>query len=142
MVHKIRLKKADLAYFRRLALDSEKEIEAYLLGSEPSTNSFKVDEFLYPKEYAIQKTNCAQWSDDDVDEANKRAKQLNKKIIGSIHSHPSYHPIMSPTDYKEHKKVGHRVLGICGTNPKDRKTVPYFWIADSALPCKIVYEGD
>ena len=137
--HKIKLKRADLAYFRRLALDSDNEIEAYCIGTE-SENVTTIKEFIYPKNYKIQKPNAAEWSQEDVDYAVKRAKELNKKIIGSIHTHINYPPVISPTDYRESKKCGYKILGICSTTPKDRKTVVYFWTLDSGLPCKIQYE--
>jgi proteasome lid subunit RPN8/RPN11 len=139
--YKIRLKRSDLSYFRRLALDSNKEIEAYLIGTE-AENVATIVEFIYPKNYKTQTPNAAEWSQEDVDYAEKRAKELNKKIIATIHTHPDFHPIMSPTDYKESKKFGYKLLGICGTNSKERKTSVYFWKLDVALPCKIIYTDE
>ena len=139
--YKIKCKRSDLSYFRRLALDNSKEIEAYLIGTE-SENVATIIEFIYPKNYKTQTPNVAEWSQEDVDYADKRAKELNKKIIGSIHTHINFPPVMSPTDYKESKKCGYNILGICGTTPKERKTVVYFWTLDSGLPCRIVYTDE
>lgn len=140
--YKIRLKKSDLAYFRRLALDSDKEIEAYHIGISLADNSTRIDEWVYPKRYELQTGSGAIWSQEDIDYVYSRAKQLNKEIISTMHSHPNYLSVMSPTDYKECKKVGLKVLGICGTNQKTRKTFPVFWTLNSALPCKMVYTDE
>ena len=71
--YKIKLKRQDLSYFRRLALDSNKEIEAYLIGTE-AENVATIVEFIYPKNYKTQTPNAAEWSQEDVDYAENGQK--------------------------------------------------------------------
>ena len=133
---KIKLKAAQLNYFRRLARKADKEILALLVGEVTSPTITRVDYFWYPL-YAEQTKTCVSVDNASFLEFKKKAEALNLKIVGTIHSHGNWVPILSPTDYKGHVSDGDRISGIVGVN-KSRTRV-YFWIAESALPLRIEY---
>lgn len=135
---KVRLNKNQLNYFRFKARNSKLEIQAYLIGKVISPELVVVERFVYPKEYATQTTEEVQWWLDDYNLLKQSAEKENLRIIGDIHSHPSWDAVMSFQDYQAHIEDGHRICGLCSVNNK--KTRVRFWIAESSLPCEIVYE--
>lgn len=137
MVAKVRVRKAQLDYFRAKARDTNLEIQAYLIGEVVSPLLTVVEEFAYPKEYALQKPNEVCWYQHEYEEVKRSAEERGKRIVGDIHSHPNWDAVMSPTDYKAHIEEGYRVCGLCST--MGRKTRVRFWVAESALPCEIEY---
>lgn len=134
---KVRVRKAQLDYFRAKARDTNLEIHAYLIGEVVSPSLTVIDEFAYPKEYETQTESCVRWYQDEYDKVKRSAEERGKRIVGDIHSHPNWDAVMSPTDYRSHIEEGHRVCGLCST--WKRKTRVRFWIAESALPCEIEY---
>jgi len=134
---KVKLKKSSLDYFRRLARQSELEIEAYLIGTVVSPFLVKIDQFCYPQEYTEQTKDNVQWSPQDYKRVRELAEKQGKRIVGTIHSHPKADVVLSPDDYESHFTEGFRVLGICSVNEK--KTKVHFWINDSSLPCVVEY---
>jgi proteasome lid subunit RPN8/RPN11 len=133
MQGKVQVHKPQLNYFRRRARNSKKEVLAFLLGTVTSPTLTKIEKFYYP-ELLVQTGAAVQAY---TDGARATAAKLNLKIVGSIHSHSDWVPILSPTDYKAHITDGDRVSGIVGTN--GRHTRVYFWTVDSALPLEIEY---
>ncbi len=133
---KVKLNRHQLNYFRKRSRDSEKEILAVLVGEVVSPALTRVDYFWYP-EYAEQTANCVQATIKSLEELKHKSDTLNLKIVGSIHSHPDWVPILSPADYKGHIEDGDRISGIVGIN--GRQTRVYFWTIESALPLTVEY---
>lgn len=133
---KVKVHKSQLDYFRRLSRDCPKEILAFLIGEVVSPTLVRIDQFFYP-EYSEQTTCSVRPTVDSTDAAKKSAADQNLKVIGTIHSHGNWVPIMSVTDYKGHIEDGDRISGIVGIN--GRRTRVYFWTAESALPCAVEY---
>jgi proteasome lid subunit RPN8/RPN11 len=134
---KVKVAKSKLDYFRRLARNTDLEIEAYLIGEVISPELTVIDEIAYTKKYMCQTTENVQWYQEDVDKVRAKAEERGKKLIGTIHSHPNYWPIVSGTDHKAHVTEQFRIIGVCAT--MNRKTKVCFWITESCLPCEIIY---
>ena len=134
---RIRVHRGQAAYFRKLARESAKEIQAYLVGEVVSPELTVVEKFAYTKKYAAQTPGVVQWYAEDYDKVKREAEEHGKRIIGDVHSHPNWDAVMSPSDYKAHIEEGFRVSGICSVT--GRKTRLRFWVSDSALPVKIEY---
>ena len=124
-------------YFRKQARDSKKETLAYFLGEVISPELAIVKRLYYPKTFSLQTACAVAAAEEERIKVYALAESLNLRIIGTIHSHPDWVPILSPTDYKEHIKMGDRLSAVVGVN--GRKTRVYFWVAESALPLKIEY---
>lgn len=135
---KVRVRKSALNYFRSKARDNPKEIQAYLIGKVISPELVVIEEFAYPKTYAAQTTGEVSWYQVEFDEVKRSAEERGFRVVGDLHSHPSWDAVMSASDYKSLIEDGHRVCGLCSIN--GRRTRVRFWIAESALPLDIVYE--
>jgi proteasome lid subunit RPN8/RPN11 len=133
----VRVSKQQLAYFRKCARESKKEILAYFLGEVISPELAVVKKFYYPKKFSAQTACGVTATEEESAKAYALAESLNMRVIGTIHSHPDWVPILSPTDYKEHIKMGDRLSAVVGVN--GRKTRVYFWVVESALPLNIQY---
>jgi proteasome lid subunit RPN8/RPN11 len=136
---KVRIKKSQLDYFRAKARETNLEIQALLIGEVVSPELTVVEQFVYPTEYAIQKPNEVSWYQDEWNLVKRSAEERGKRVVGDIHSHPNWDAVLSPNDYRAHIEEGLRICGICST--QGRKTRVRFWIAESALPCAIEYDG-
>lgn len=134
---KVRLSKGQIDYFRKLSRKSLNEIQAFLIGEVVSPNLIVIDEFVYPKKYAVQKPNTCGWYLDEYQEVKAKAEERGRRVVGFIHSHPEWDAVLSPADYKICITDMHRVCGIVSTY--SGKTRVRFWVMDSALPCEIVY---
>jgi proteasome lid subunit RPN8/RPN11 len=140
MKNKVRVKKSQLDYFRRLARQSEFEIQAYLVGYVASPTLTIVDSFAYTKEYAVQTSSRVGWSYSEYNRVSQEAEKQGRRIIGSIHSHPHWDAVMSEDDYVMCVTDGSRLCGICSTgNEPGKRTRVRFWLLDSPLPCEIIY---
>jgi proteasome lid subunit RPN8/RPN11 len=133
----VRIKRSQLAYFRKVSRDSKKEMLAYFLGDVVSPELAVVKRLYYPKTFSVQTACGVTSSPEEAAKVYALAESLNMRVIGTIHSHPDWVPILSPTDYKEHIKMQDRLSAVVGVN--GRKTRVYFWVADSALPLQIEY---
>jgi proteasome lid subunit RPN8/RPN11 len=133
----VRINRHQLAYFRKRARDSKKECLAYFLGEVVSPELVIVKRLYYPKTFSLQTTCGVTASEEESAAAYALAESSNMRVVGTIHSHPDWVPILSPTDYKEHIKMGDRLSAVVGVNGS--KTRVYFWVAESALPLKIEY---
>lgn len=138
MVSKVKVKKSQLDYFRKLARTSAPlEIQAYLIGEVISPELTVVESFAYPMQYHTQTTGKVRWYTTEFEELKRSAEERGKRIVGDIHSHPQWDAVLSPSDYKAHIEECQRISGLCSVYGK--KTRVRFWIAESALPCQIVY---
>lgn len=134
---KVRLSKGQLDYCRKLSRESANEIQAFLIGEVVSPNLIVIDEFVYPKKYALQRPNTCGWYLDEYQEVKAKAEERGRRVVGFIHSHPEWDAVVSPDDYKICITDMHRVCGIVSIY--SGKTRVRFWVMDSALPCEIVY---
>ena len=134
----VRIKKTQLDYFRALARENPKEIQALLVGTVVNPDLIVVSRIVYPKEYACQTTGSVAWLIAEYDKVAADAAKDDLRIVGTIHSHPNWDAVLSPDDHKGHISEGHRVSGICSI--MGRKTRVRFWLAESALPCRIEYK--
>lgn len=137
MRRRVRIKKGQLDYFRRLAKKTDNEIQAYLVGKIVSPELVVIEYLAYTKQYHTQTPDNVRWYQVDVDDLKKKAEEDGFVILGDIHSHPNYWPVLSELDHKNHIVEGKRITGICATMCK--KSVVYFWFSDSSLPCEIEY---
>lgn len=135
---KVKVKKSQLDYFRKLARDAAPlEVQACLIGEVVSPQLTVIESFAYPMQYHTQTTETVRWFRDDYEAVKRDAEERGKRIVGDLHSHPEWDAVMSPHDYKAHIEECQRVSGICSVY--GRKTRVRFWLADCALPCEIVY---
>jgi proteasome lid subunit RPN8/RPN11 len=135
---KVKVSKNQLNYFRKLARNSDKEIEAYLVGEVVSPELTVVKRIVYTKKYLEQTPGGVCWRVEDIQALKVTAEEQGFSVIGSIHSHPNYWPIVSGLDHTSHVQEQMRVMGVCAT--MNRKTMVCFWVTESCLPCKIIYE--
>ncbi len=138
MTHVIRVRKSQLAYFGRYAhAAAPLEVSAYLVGVAVSPELTVVNYFAYTRKYHRQGPEDIEWTDAEF----KRVKRLGEKrglaVLGDIHSHPDYWPVLSPTDHSNHITAQHRDSAVFAWI--GRKSVACFWTADSALPLQIEY---
>lgn len=139
MQNKVKLNKSQLNYFRHLARNTNLEIQAYLIGKVLSPELTVIEHFAYTKKYYKQTEGTVSWFLEDFENVKKEAEEQGNTVVGSIHSHPNYWPVLSDSDYKSHIRDQYRISGICAT--MNRKTKVCFWINESCLPCKIIYES-
>lgn len=133
----VTVNKSQLDYFRYLARDSKYEIQAYLVGKVLSPTHVIVDSFEYTKDYGTQTTYSIAWKTPEYDRVVKDADRRAMRVVGDIHSHPEDEAVLSANDHNALVTDGLRVAGICATS--GRRTRVRFWVAESSLPCKIIY---
>lgn len=136
-MHKVKLRKGQLDYFRKLSRESQLEIQAYLIGEVVSPSLTIVEQFAYTDQYGLQTHDRVVWYRADYERVRKQAEERGKRVVGSIHSHPEWDAVVSPSDYKACLAEGHRICGIVSTDGPDTRV--RFWVMDCALPCEIVY---
>jgi proteasome lid subunit RPN8/RPN11 len=134
---RVRIVKTQLDYFRSKARESNLEIQAMLVGRVVSPDLTVVERIVYPKQYHTQLPGNVSWFKDEYDKVREEAEEKGQRIVGDIHSHPNWWPVMSECDHRNHLEDGQRITGICAT--MKRKTQVYFWVAESSLPCIIEY---
>lgn len=136
----VKINRYQLDYFRKKARDTEKEIFALLIGTVVNSTTVIVDRIEYPKIEA----STAAWITPDSGHCEQIRRDAfdveNVNIVGTIHSHPNWWPVLSPTDHKSHLVDGHRISGVCTS--MNRKTKVYFWVSESSLPCTIKYTNN
>ncbi len=138
MFSKVKVKKGALDYFRKLARQSfPYEIQAYLIGKINSIDEVEIVSFAYTKKYSIQTKGTVAWYVEDYNLLKENAENAGYKILGDIHTHPSWDAVLSPADYKISVLEQQVICGICSVN--DKKTRVRFWTPASALPCRIIY---
>jgi proteasome lid subunit RPN8/RPN11 len=134
----VHVSKAALDYFRQKARSSPNEIQAYLVGDVYyNPHHIHVTSIEHAREYEIQTPCNVQPTGEEYDRVRKLAVSQGHRIVGDIHSHPNWDPIMSPPDYQSAIEDGCHVCAIVGVRKKRTKVL--FWLMGSALPCEVVY---
>lgn len=132
----VRAKRSQLASFRARARRTPKEIHAYLVGKVVSPKLVVITRFVYPvleeSTPAGVRPDYGSWK-----KIKEEAEAQGLLIVGDIHSHPNWWPVLSPTDHEKHIVEGNRLSGVCAV--MNNRTKVYFWVAESSLPCKINY---
>ena len=110
---------------------------AYLIGEVVSPTLTVVKRFVYTKDYFEQTPTSISWSVDEYDRVKKEAEEEGLVIVGSLHSHPNFFPVLSSTDCKTHVTEQVRVSGVYGFIGK--KGMVCFWVSESFQPLKKEY---
>ena len=141
MFSKVRVKKSALDHFRKHARQEYPlEIQCYLLGHIKSINEIEITDIMWPNEYEIQTTNEVAWKRSEIDALKEKAQLLNKRIVGTIHTHPNTDAVMSEADYKSAITEAELLCGIVSVwGNKIKHTRCRFWTPTSALPCEKIY---
>lgn len=135
----VKVHKNQLNWFRQKARENDKEIFAVLAG-KVLANGVEVHQFIHPAkdDYEIQGRGEAVVSAAFINAADKYAKERGLTLVGTIHTHINWPPIMSPSDHKDHCNSGWEVVsGIVEVT--NRKTRVVFWTHDSSLRCTLKY---
>jgi proteasome lid subunit RPN8/RPN11 len=132
----VRVHRNQLNGFRRKARQSNNEIFAMLLGTRLE-NEVLVTRFAYPA-LETSKPSCVCPDQDDYERIERLAHEVGLVVVGSIHSHPNWLPVMSPTDHKSHRADRSLVSGVVGWQ-RNCRSHTYFWRADSSLPCNLKF---
>jgi len=135
---KVKVKRGALNHFRKLAREAfPLEIQAVLVGKIISVNEVEIVKFVYAKEYATQTGGSVQWYQAEFDKVKEQAAKMDLRVVGDIHTHPSWDAVMSKSDYEA---CITEQLSICGiVSVLKNKTRVRFWVPTSSLQCKIVY---
>ena len=137
MNNKVKLRKNQLAKFRKLACGSSLEILAYLVGDVVNPNLTVINQFVYPPRYGLQTRYQAAWYRCDYEQVRRETEKRGSRIVGSIHSHPGVDDaVLSPEDYESCIAEGHRICGIVATGGSDSRV--RFWVMSCALPVDYV----
>lgn len=138
MFSKVKVKRGALNHFRKLAREAfPLEIQAILIGRIISVNEVEIVKFVYAKRYATQERGTVQWYQEDFDKVKEQAAKMDLRVVGDIHSHPSWDAVMSKSDYEACITEQLSVCGIVSINKG--KTRVRFWVPTSSLNCKIIY---
>lgn len=137
---KVKLRRGMEAYFRKKARASDKEEYAYLVGEVLSSSIVRVDFFRYPSDFCTKTASEVVPSLDAENEIKAWAEKRGLLIVGTIHSHPNWDAVLSPDDHKTHMQSCHRITGLCSV--KDGRTRVRYWVAESALHCKIEWMNE
>lgn len=132
----VKVDRYQLNYFRRKAKKYKVEIYAFLVGKRVSGNLIEVYQFKYPE---AETATASEFVADDHSWGmiEEFAKADGYTVLGNIHSHINWPPILSPTDHAMQVENNHRVTGICSVF--GNKTMVSFWTTDTSLPCKLQY---
>lgn len=134
------IRKGQLDYFRRKARRNPNEIMAVLIGLTIPTEPLVtvIARIEYP-ELKISTPSEVEISEDVLDAVHARAVSEGLGIVGFIHSHPDWMPVLSHTDYTQFDDNGCVLVGICEVQQQCRTRV-VFWTKGSSLPCNVVYK--
>jgi proteasome lid subunit RPN8/RPN11 len=118
------------------ARNSPNEIYALLIGSTPHRNIVEIEKFVYPPLVSSSPSGleCSGKVWASIVEAAWAEKKL---VVGSIHSHPNWAPVMSPNDLFYHKQGKDKISGIIEAT--NRRTRVCFWHHASPVPCTLEY---
>lgn len=132
----VKVKKSQLDWFRAKARNTPNEIFAFLAGKQVTPHIVEIYKFFYP-ELAISNPSEVEAENKSCLKIESTIHDMGCHIVGDIHSHPNWPPIMSDTDHKGHITSGNRVSGIVEVT--NRRTRVAFWRHDSSLHCKLEY---
>jgi proteasome lid subunit RPN8/RPN11 len=136
---KVKIKRGAEAHFRKLARNSAKEVIAYLIGEVVSPSLVRVDHWKYPTAFKVQTKGEVQVTQPAENDIKAWADSKKLMIVGTIHSHPQWEAVLSYDDHKGHIEQCHRVSGVCAVR-RNRRTRILYWVAESSLPCEVVYQ--
>ena len=130
---KVSIRKNQLDYFRKKARATPLEIYACLVGKMVGS-TVKVVRVEYP-ELALQTPVSVAPTAVGYNDIRDRALEEDLRVVGTLHSHPNYLPVLSKDDFAGHLQDGDLVTGIVEVT--NRKTRVAFWCVGSPLPCEI-----
>ena len=132
----VQVTKSHLDKFRRKCRASRTEMFALLVGKRLSSTKIIVTRFDYPLMF-FSSPCYADPEKESYAQIFVKAKEDGLRVLGSIHSHLDWLPIMSPTDIRTHKASKDLISGIVEvTNGRTRVV---FWQDNSCLPCDFTY---
>jgi proteasome lid subunit RPN8/RPN11 len=133
----VRICRSRKAYFCRKARQCyPNETFAYLIGRQIHNGLIEVHWFYYP-ELVKSTPQELETTAEAPAEAEKFAKEQDMVVVGDIHTHPDYPPIMSGRDHLDHKKNENKITAILEV-PKNGRTKLAVW-RNSPLSCDIEY---
>jgi proteasome lid subunit RPN8/RPN11 len=134
----VRMHRGQLAYFRRKARKHyPNEILALLIGKQIHKGLVEVYRFAYPR-LELSTPQEVKTDEDSHQEIYEETKEENLLVVGDIHTHPDYPPVMSNSDHKCHKDNENRISAILQV-PVSGQTHLAIWREGTPLPCKIKY---
>ncbi len=134
----IRIHRGRKAYFVKKAKQCyPNEILAYLIGKQVHSGLIEVHWFYYPEllisnYYELETTSEAPVA------AQEYADKKQMVIVGDIHTHPDYPPIMSKTDHHNHKVTENKITAILEV-PQSGRTRLAIWRDKTPRPCDVEY---
>ena len=138
MFSKIRVRRGALNHFRKLARETYPlEMQAFLAGKIISLDTVEITDFLYTNKYKLQTNNEVSWDDVEYYKVKEKVENEGKRILGDIHTHPDYDPLMSKTDYDSTVTQQFVICGIVSV--RKGRTRVMFWTPTSSLHCEIIY---
>jgi proteasome lid subunit RPN8/RPN11 len=132
----VNVSRHQLDWFRRKARNTPNEIYAVLVGKQVTPDSVWICAFRYPT-LVLSTPSGVHPDEAECAEMIVEAKADGQRVLGSIHSHPSYLPVMSPQDILSHIQNNDLISGIVEVTK--RRTRVVFWRHDSSLPCELTY---
>jgi len=105
-----------------------------LLGFRISPTIVEVHKWKYPRNLRVQTSDAVEG---DFTKEYEYARQYGMIVVGDVHSHINEDPIMSPTDFVNHRKNNFCVSGIISVNKKIIDVA--FWELHSPLPATLQY---
>jgi proteasome lid subunit RPN8/RPN11 len=130
----VHLKRGQLNYFRRKALATPNEVLAVLFGWFKGDFAV-VDRFHYP-DLIVATPTATEIDGTAWYEMVEEAEQDGYEVLGNIHSHPNYPPVMSSTDLEWFTDNKSRLCGIVEVTGRKTRTV--FWERGTPLSCDII----
>jgi proteasome lid subunit RPN8/RPN11 len=137
----VRVHRNQLNWFRRKARKYyPNEIAAYLLGKRIHTGLVEVYRFVYPHLEISTPGEC-KIAAEEAERFYEFAKEDGLVVLGTIHSHPNYLPVMSACDLQNHKACEDVISGIVEIPKPGNEAIArvVFWRHNSSLPCKLKY---
>lgn len=135
----VRIHKHHLEYFRKKARQTPNEIYAVLVGKHLHKGELQIHYIIHPKakDYELSTPSAVQVSAEFMVLCEQQAAEDGFYIVGSIHTHPNWPPILSPTDHAEHVENGDKVTGVVEVT--SGKTRVAFWRHDTSVRCTLEY---
>lgn len=134
----VRIHKTRMAYFRRKARKCyPNEILSYLIGRQVHKGLIEV-EYLYHPKMAVSTPQELAIDVGEDEKANEFAKSKGLVVVGDIHTHPDWPPVMSGQDHHDHKVCLNKISAILSV-PQKGRTHLVIWRDGTPLPCKLEY---
>lgn len=131
----VRIHRGRKAYFCKKAKQHyPNEMFAYLIGKQIHKGLIEVHHFYYPELY-VSTPGEVKTVPFDID---THAKTKDMQVVGDVHSHPDYLPVMSSKDHCDHKKNENKITAILEV-PQVGRTRLVIWRDNTPLPCQIEY---